>query len=185
MTFLINPGFFAYDKKFRGGVSVAVADLNGNGLMEIVAGAGYGGGPHVHIFDQRGKLLSPGFMAFDPSFRGGVTVAVADLNNNHKAEIITTPTRGGKAEIKIYTEQGKLLNSWIVYKQGYNSGLELAVTDINNDNKLDIIFEAPLENTYFNNSQAQESATIILKQSSSGLQKTISVNRISNQIDIY
>ena len=53
------------------------------------------------------------------------------------------------------------------------------------DDKLDIIFEAPLENTYFNNSQSQETATIILKHSSSSLQKTISVNRISNQIDIY
>ncbi|MFW0862117.1 MAG: putative glycoside hydrolase [Candidatus Komeilibacteria bacterium] len=136
---LINPGFFAYSDKFRGGVSVAVADMNNNGQMEIVAGAGYGGGPHVRIFDASGQLLSPGFMAFDPSFRGGVTVATADLNNDGRAEIVTTPGRGGKAEVRTFSMEGELLNEWAVNEGSNTLGLDLSILDISGDGVLDIV----------------------------------------------
>lgn len=53
---LIHPGFFAYAKNFRGGVSVAVGDTDGNGWPEIITGAGFGGGPHVPDFFRRRKI---------------------------------------------------------------------------------------------------------------------------------
>ncbi len=65
--------FFAYDKNFRGGVSVAAGDLNGDGQAEIITGAGPGGGPHVRIFSQSGQVLGS-FFAYDKNFRGGVNV---------------------------------------------------------------------------------------------------------------
>lgn len=136
---LINPGFFAYSDKFRGGVSVAVTDMNNNGRMEIVAGAGFGGGPHVRIFDAAGTLLSPGFMAFDPAFRGGVTVATADLNNDGRAEIVTTPGRGGKAEIRIFDMDGQLQNEWLIGEGSNTLGLDLSILDLSGDGELDII----------------------------------------------
>jgi Hypothetical glycosyl hydrolase family 15/FG-GAP-like repeat len=136
---LINPGFFAYSENFRGGVSVAVADINDNGAMEIIAGAGFGGGPHVRIFDKSGTLLSPGFMAFDPNFRGGVTVAVADIDSDGEAEIITTPGRGGQAEIKIFDIRGKLLKQWEVDNSMNELGLELAIVDLDGNNNFDIV----------------------------------------------
>jgi len=136
---LINPGFFAYAENFRGGVSVSVADTNNNGRMEIIAGAGYGGGPHVRIFDASGKLLSPGFMAFDPSFRGGVTVATGDIDYDGTIEIVTTPGRGGKAEVRIFNINGQLTNQWSLGKADNSLGLELALVDLDEDGKLEII----------------------------------------------
>src|SRR5207248_1089591 len=44
-------GFYAYDPIFMGGVTVAAGDLFGNGQMEIVTGAGPGGGPNVIVFN--------------------------------------------------------------------------------------------------------------------------------------
>ncbi len=75
--------FLAYDPAFRGGVNVAVGFLpeafggrvNFYSAEQIVTGPGPGGGPEVRVFNGDGRLDSS-FLAYDPAFRGGVTVAV-------------------------------------------------------------------------------------------------------------
>ena len=67
--------FFAYDEAFRGGVRVAVGDLGEDGKAEIYTAAGPGGGPHVRIFDEHGKVTGS-FFAFEEDLRNGVNVAV-------------------------------------------------------------------------------------------------------------
>ena len=65
---------------FGGGVRVAAVDLDGDGVDEVITGAGPGGGPHVEGWnlppdrDQPGLALSASFFAFDPAFRGGIFV---------------------------------------------------------------------------------------------------------------
>ncbi|MFA4942708.1 MAG: putative glycoside hydrolase [Patescibacteria group bacterium] len=81
--------FLAYDKKFRGGVNVAVGDVNGDGVNEIVTGAGAGGGPEIRVFDIYGKLLKK-FMAYDKSIRTGVRVIVEDMNDDGVDEILAS-----------------------------------------------------------------------------------------------
>ncbi len=65
--------WFAYDKKFRGGVTVAVGDYDGNGSYAIITGAGAGGGPQVRVLDINGNVQAQWF-AYDKKFRGGVRV---------------------------------------------------------------------------------------------------------------
>jgi FG-GAP repeat len=74
--------FFAYNPAFNGGSTVAALDVNGDGVADIITGAGPGGGPHVRIFDgstgqQLQENTTDSFMAFDPSFSGGVFVGGA------------------------------------------------------------------------------------------------------------
>jgi FG-GAP repeat protein len=68
--------FFAYAPAFSGGVFVGAGDVDGDGRAEIVTGPGPGGGPHVRVFTGAGVDTGIGFFAYNPSFSGGVTVAV-------------------------------------------------------------------------------------------------------------
>ncbi|MFH0988307.1 MAG: S8 family serine peptidase [Parcubacteria group bacterium] len=65
--------FTAYDKTFNGGVEVTSADWNSDGKMEIITAPSTKGGPHVKIFDQKGKLLQE-FFAWESTFTGGVNI---------------------------------------------------------------------------------------------------------------
>ncbi len=88
---LINPGFFAYDERFRGGVNVAAADVDGDGIDDIVTGPGLGGEPEARVYDKDGNLKSS-FEVFDSTKRKGLEVAASDLDNDGIAEIIGLTT---------------------------------------------------------------------------------------------
>ncbi len=65
--------FYAYPA-FNGGVNVALRDVDGDGKLELLTGAGPGGGPHVKIFDPRTGMELESFFAEAMDFRGGVLV---------------------------------------------------------------------------------------------------------------
>ncbi len=89
VTGAVSRDFFAYDVNFRGGVNVAVGDLTGDGVPDIVTGAGAGGGPHVKVFDGVTGAEVRSFYAYDPSFTGGVSVAIGDVTGDGVADIVT------------------------------------------------------------------------------------------------
>ena len=69
--------FFAYDPAFLGGVRVAAADLNGDGIADLVTVPGPSGGPEVRLFNGAIDSADPAgtFMAFEETYRGGAFVA--------------------------------------------------------------------------------------------------------------
>jgi hypothetical protein len=66
--------FFAYAPGFTGGARVGTADANGDGRLDVLTGAGSGGGPHVRAFDGVTLTELDGFFPFPPAFTGGVQV---------------------------------------------------------------------------------------------------------------
>jgi len=131
--------FMAYMPAFRGGVSVAVGNWDGNGKMGIVTGAGPGGGPHVRVFDRTGAVAGQ-FFAYDRSVTTGVNVAAGDLDGDGKDDIVTAPaSRAGSQPVKYYNSGLLLLGSVTFLKSTAVGGVTVAVADVAGDAHGDII----------------------------------------------
>jgi hypothetical protein len=122
--------FLAYAATFKGGVHVAAGDINGDGKAEIVTGAGTTGGPQVRIFDIKGNLISQ-FFAYDSKFRGGVSVAVGDIDGDGKAEIVTGAGPGGGPQVRIFSADSKVKYQFFAYNANSRTGINVAVGDVN------------------------------------------------------
>ena len=130
--------FFAYDKNLRGGVYVALGDVDGDGEDEIITGPGVGQEPLIKVFSSKGQLESS-FLAYDKNFKGGVSVAVGDVNNDNKLEIITGPISRGGPHVRIFSGQGEFMSDFFAYDKSYHGGIKISASDINGDGQDEIL----------------------------------------------
>ena len=122
----LGGGFFAYDGAFTGGVTVAVGNVDGSGLSEIVTGPGPGGGPNVRIFSGAGSPVG-GFLAYDGTFHGGVFVAAGNLNGGGADEIVTGAGPGGGPHVRVFQGDGTSTGpGWFAYDGSFTSGVHVA-----------------------------------------------------------
>lgn len=136
----IIASWHPFDSRYSGSVRIAVGDLNNDGFPEIVASGGPHFEPLVRIFSLRGKLLSGGFYAYDKNFRGGVSVAVGNLDGSGMRRIITAPGMGGTSHIRIFTHRAKPLSpGFLAFLPSNRSGIRVLAADIDGDGKDEII----------------------------------------------
>jgi len=137
-----NPkaGFFAYDPKFSGGVIVATGDVDGDGIQEIITGAGPGGGPHVRVFDLSGNPKA-GFFAFNESYKGGINIfSGVDIDGDKLDDIIVGVNKLAAPYIRVFEGQFATLRlQFLSYDRLFYQGVKAAGADLNGNKKSEIV----------------------------------------------
>lgn len=135
----VRASFAPYGDAYGSGVHVAVGDLDGDAVPEIVTGTGVGGGPQVRIFSADGRAWGPGFFAGDKAGRGGVQVAVADVYGTKKPVIVTGGGKGTAPFVRVYSKTGQQIAAFQAYGSGFTAGVRVAAGDLDGDGKAEIV----------------------------------------------
>jgi FtsP/CotA-like multicopper oxidase with cupredoxin domain len=97
---------------FEGTPSVAMADVNGDNILDLIVGTGPGVNSQVVVYDgndsAEGRFTSEltRFGPFDAGFQGGVNVAGADIDGNSMADnIIVGSGPGIDSQVKVFSSK--------------------------------------------------------------------------------
>jgi hypothetical protein len=121
---------------------VAVADLKGDGKLDLIVANLCGNDPHCHGSGTVGVLHGNG----DGTFRTAVTydsggmdapsLAVADVNGDGKLDIVVT---SGDAVGVLLGKGNGTFRKALTYKSGGHEAWAVAVADVNGDGKPDVL----------------------------------------------
>ncbi len=143
--YLINQ-FYAYEKKFRGGVTIALGNADNSGSSEVIVAPASSGGPNVRIFSYvNGQYVQriANFLAYDAKFRGGTSLAIGDLDGNRTTEILTVPALAGGPHVRIFTYTNRRFRpsilGFLAYDAKFRGGVSIATGDFNRDKQKEII----------------------------------------------
>jgi uncharacterized repeat protein (TIGR01451 family) len=130
----------AYPPGFLGGVYVAAGDVDGDGVADLVTGAGATGDAHVRVLDGATGADRLSFYAYAPGFLGGVRVAATDASVFGGADLVTGAGPGGAPHVQVFDgATGALIRSFLAYDPGFLGGVFVAAGDVNGDAIADVI----------------------------------------------
>jgi hypothetical protein len=149
---VLTNTFFALDETFRGGLRIALGDIDGDGYADLVVTGGPGAGPRVATYDgrtltdfQTPQRLFNDFFAMDPNSRLGLFVAVGDLNSDGKAEIAVSSDVGGGPRIVVFNgtsffnRELEVAADFFAGDPDSRGGLRIAIRDVSSRDGMELI----------------------------------------------
>lgn len=127
--------FLAFEPGFRGGVQTVVADIDGDGSVEVLAASGSGKG-EVRAFELDGTELTDfRFRPFGDNYFGGLSIAFGDFDGNGTGDLAVGKSRG--ADVAVFALEGGAAG-WAAapvqlfqpYGSSHVNGVVLAAADI-------------------------------------------------------
>lgn len=125
--------------------SVAIAP---RAVVAVGAEIGVGSSPVVQLVQASTGAVLAQVTAFEPAFRGGVRVALGDVDADGVPEVIVASGPGRVGEIRVFRQQVSggttLLAELPAYRTlpfgpGYTGGVEVAVGDVDGDGREDLV----------------------------------------------
>ncbi|MFH1631827.1 MAG: L,D-transpeptidase family protein [bacterium] len=92
----------------------------------------------VRLFDSEGEV-SVEFQPFDDKYRGDASVASGDLGSDGIPEIVIGSGHGLRSYVKVYRQDGSMINEFLAYSEFYDNGVNVAVCDVNDDGVNEIV----------------------------------------------
>ena len=143
--------FFAYDANFTGGVRVAVGDVNGDHIGDIITAPGAGAPPVVKVFTTTAAWGDTAYSRYHSTVTtmvvggsgdtGGVFVAAADDDGDGKADIAVGLAVGGEACVTVY--KGNQPHTKLLTAFGFTptapGGVPVAMKDPGGDGRVDVL----------------------------------------------
>lgn len=131
----LTPGFFPFHPNFKGGVNVACGDVDGDRKADVVVGVGVGARPHVRVFTPYGRSKNIEIYPYAERDKGGVDVAVANVDGGKAAEIVTSIYRFGRSLVKTYRADSRhtIVAQFEGWPERVQSGFQVAGGDLDSD----------------------------------------------------
>lgn len=140
----LHAQFTAYATNFQGGVRVAVGDINGDIVPDIVTAPGAGHAPQVRVFDGT-NLTGPAiesFLAFDNNYRLGLYLAVGDVTGDGRADIVASGGAVGQRLVRVFDGtdlSAPPVASFRPYQSQSGDSIRVALVDIDEDGDLELV----------------------------------------------
>lgn len=120
-------------------VTGAIASDSPANLARLVVSHQSGFTSEISLVDSINKLIRYQFLAFDPDFRGGISIATGDVFGDGEPEIITGVLSGGGPLIKIFDRLGNLKKQFFAFDKNFRGGVNVATVDLNGDGVKEIL----------------------------------------------
>ena len=109
-----------FGSSFLSGVNIALGDVNGDGMKDLIAGQAAGSTVSIHLGVSLGWEATP-FRRYTPygtTHLAGVSVAAADIGTITNGSISQTDSKDGRAELVLGTGPGAIKSVQIVDVSG-------------------------------------------------------------------
>lgn len=142
-TGVMKASFWAFSPTFKGGVTVAAADVTGEGQAEAIVAPVGGSGPLVRVnraYAPSSNGTGVAYTYFIPFDAGLINIAAGDFDGNGRSEIAVSLRAGSTPTVRVFNGlTGALLKQFDAYSTSFRGGVNLGIGDINFDGKAELI----------------------------------------------
>lgn len=159
-TITETADFLAFHHRVRG-ARVAIGDVNGDDVLDVIVGSGPGGlselkvvdGNRVNDVDEHGVILRSALLAdfrsIDRKYRGGILVAAGDVNADGKDDVIVGADAGYRPVVRVFdgarltpglhSAREALIGEFLAFDHRFRGGVSVAAGDITGDGYADVV----------------------------------------------